>query len=306
MKKWLRLFDQTTDGDGGQAAPPAATPEPAPAPEPSAEPAPDSGPISDFTDLLDDADEFEGEEPAAIPAGEAPAAPAASPSAPAAPVPSPAPPQAAVPAQPAAPATPPAAPVTPAITPEQIAEFRKKALEELEAHYKLPDDEAVALATEPEKVLPRLAARLQMQVMDEVARQLQRDLPLMLQTQQLGRETETKARGQFFGEWPGLAEHEAQVLEVGKMFRAANPQATPEMAIETVGRMTAMALGLDEAVVRRKAESAPSPATAASPVPQPRRPVGVGSAGGAPPPTSSSNIFEQFADDVKRGVDDDF
>lgn len=245
---------------------------------PGGEPPADDSQVDKWADLMrDDEDEGEEEQPAPEPTPEPPA-----------PVAKPQEPQ--VPAEPEQPQEQPVAPATPqeqkpVLTPEQVKEIRGKFEDALAARYQFSDEETLALQTEPEKVLPKLAAKMYADVLDDVNRMLQQTVPVMLQEYSVVTERETKARGEFFSAWPELAAHEQQVLYMGQMYRNMNPTASPQEAIQRIGEMTMAALGL-----RRQAAEEPPPAAPQAPF----RPAAAGRVATPPPPAGK---WDQFLDD---------
>lgn len=238
--KFKLLFPE---GDAAPAAAPApVTPQELSAPVETETPSADSG--IDWADLSADVDDDAGSD-----FGDEPGAPAE----PAAPAPEAQPP--AVVEAPAA-ETPPeviqpeqVAPVTPPVTqtPEQARQAENAYMAQLENLYKFDEETTLTLQTEPEKVLPALAAKLHLDVMKSVLAQVQGMIPEVMQQQTTMSTRETKAKGEFYGSWPELQKYEAQVLEVGKMYRAMNPTASAEEAIQRIGETAMTALGLTRA-----------------------------------------------------------
>ena len=113
--------------------------------------------------------------------------------------------------------------------------------------YTFDEETALKLQTEPEKVLPVLAAKLHMDVMKTVLAQVNGMLPQVMQQQTQVVERNSKAQELFFGQWPELKGYEKQVLEVGRMFRQINPQANTQEAVQKIGETTLAALGLQRA-----------------------------------------------------------
>jgi hypothetical protein len=144
-------------------------------------------------------------------------------------------------------------------TPEQVAEAKAQFQAALERNYQFSEEEALGLQTEPEKVIPRLAAKLHAEILGDVMRQIQQTVPNMIQGVQASNTRETKAKDEFYGAWPELRSHEDKVIAVGKMFREMNPTASPQEAIKQIGRLTMVALGKDVAV-----QNAPPPPAKAS------------------------------------------
>jgi hypothetical protein len=202
-----------------------------------------------------------------------------------------------------APPTQPVAPTPPTETPEQVSarqvaertalEAKTKGLfDELVRQYTLPDDMAARLPTEPEQVLPFLAAKVHQHVMAQVEQMVARELPGRIhQVVEFGRK-ETEAKNAFYSAWPTLnpAEHHEKVMMIGALFRQMNPSATAEEAIQRIGRVVHEALGMPLPVATPKAPpQAPPP-----PAPQPFRPAG-GSGGGRAATAPVGNDFEQMA-----------
>lgn len=185
----------------------------------------------------------------------------------------------------------------PAKTPEQLREeYHSKLVE----HYAINDEDAIALATTPEQVLPRLAANMHVRVMEEVTQHINAAMqmvPQMLEMRMKQAEAEEKAKQDFFGVWPGLTEHYDTIVQNARMARNANPSATRQQVIEMAGMMTALALGLDPAAVRAAQQVQAQPQR--QQVQQAPRPMRPAAPGPAPQgmPQSSGNIFADFADD---------
>lgn len=167
-------------------------------------------------------------------------------------------------------------------TPEQIAaeqaEFARaesernaKVQEDLEKQYQVAEEDVPLLIAEPEKALPKLAAKLHMQVMqnvrNEVQQMMQQSVPAIVQNQQVMAAKNLEAKNAFYKVNADLVEHEATVLQVGAMYRQMNPQATPEKSIKDIGDLVRVSLGLP----------IPSQAPASQTQSAPIRPAGVGS-----------------------------
>lgn len=243
------LMDETQEGGEGSAA--------VPAPQESSAPVEPAAPQdTDWSDMADEGTSYEDFE-AGLESPEAPdEVQSAQPETPAQPVEQ----QAATPEEPVQPeVTAPEQPAQQPLTAEQAQQARQAYMSQLEGLYKFDEDTALRLQTEPENVLPALAARLHVDVLDNVMRQMQGLVPAMLQNVTQTNEREAQARTSFYGRFPELAKHEAEVLKIGQMFRAANPNADPETAIQRIGDMTMYALGLKReapaAVLQQPAQS---------------------------------------------------
>lgn len=182
---------------------------------------------------------------------------------------------------------------------QQEQQAAQKYTEELEKYYALPEDLAARLATEPEKVLPTLAARVHQAVERGMRQYMAQAVPQFLQQYQAVTEANTKAKEAFYGRWPSLKNYEKQVQEVGAMFRQMNPKATPEDAIERIGATVCAAMGITPDAKPGGAPNLPARPTSSA-RPAPARPAGVGSSqAGAQPATENewSQMAEQLLDE---------
>lgn len=163
-------------------------------------------------------------------------------------------------------------------------------------YYKLPDDLAARLATEPEQVLPVLAAKVHQAIAAGLQKTLREQIPGVVQSLNSAQQKNTEAKKAFYTRWPGLEKYETQVLQAGTLFRQMNPKATAEQAIETIGKIVSESLGIPIAPVAGAAPAAPAaPAKAA-----PFQPAATGSGGRGPAP-ASDNEFETIAEDLLVG-----
>lgn len=254
----------------------------------------------------------EGDDVAVVTAPAPAAVPVVDPAAPAAPAVAPvAIPAVATPAPAAAPAAQPAA--SPAAVVPAVAEPAKPVVEVAETpeaktaretaekvadeklfnglvdYYKIPDDMAARLPTEPEMVLPVLAARVHQAVVRSVATMMSQQLPQhigqVIHLQKVDRE----AKEAFYKAWPGLTAYEEQVLQAGAMYRKLNPTASPDVAIKAIGKIVSDSLGFTVA-------SAPAASAAAAVAAAPAVFAPAGSSGArSAAPATTENEFERMA-----------
>lgn len=255
---------------------------------------------ADFAEDNDDGvSSVEGEFEVLGEAGETPAAPEpeVSPEPEAAPV---EPPPAAPEPQPVAPEPTPE-PVAPAPEPQpqpttqplDYKEWRTQQLGALEKRYALDEDAARALLTEPETVLPKLAAAVHMEVTENVLRQVQQLVPGMIQQVTRSTEVESQAETAFYEVNQDLkGVDRAKILQIGAMFRQVNPNANAEQAIKTIGNMVRTALGLPAASIPGQGAAV----AAATPTPQPFTPVRGGGSGAAARAPVQSNPWAELID----------
>lgn len=140
-------------------------------------------------------------------------------------------------------------------TREQIAKMRSDYQDELTKFYTLSPEDAERFQTEPETVLPVLAAKVHLDVLDAVMAQLPQRVGALIQQTTAAERREAEAEREFFAPFPDLQPYKAQVLQVGRMFRAANPKATKEEAIQMIGSIVRQSLGLPAP------NAAPAPST---------------------------------------------
>lgn len=219
------------------------------------------------------------------------AAPAATPPA-TPPVVPPAPPAAEIPPQPAAQPT----PAQPGQPPADYQAWRQTRETELASTlYAINDADAQALLTEPETVLPRMAARMHMEVMESTMRALQSVLPQAIQGYTQHEQANTQAKQFFSGVNPDLANpaYEPYILQFGEVYRKVNPSAGPEEAARAIGSLVRSALGIAAPQQGVSAPPAMQVSQPAAPVPfTPARGSGTGSA-----PPAPANPFAQLANE---------
>lgn len=220
-----------------------------------------------------------------------------------APVPAPAPAPAPVPTPVSVSPTPAVVPASaPPVSPEAQAasyqEWRNAHLSELEKQYALNEADAVAALTDPEKVLPALAAKVHLSVMENSMRAVQAMLPAMLGQFQQGNDLNTRAKNLFVAENPDLADpqYEGAILQLGQVYRSMNKDATPEIAARAIGSLVRAAFGLTQSV-------APAVASPVQATPGNAGFVPVRGAGGSVRQTVSANPFEQMAEEMLRDPD---
>ena len=141
---------------------------------------------------------------------------------------------------------PPARPIIPPPTAEQIAASRAGELATLEAKYALSAEDSAEMFTDPGSVLPRLLAKMHQQAMADTLASVQAAVPNFVQSNAAATRVESEARNAFFSVNDDLAkpEFEDAILRIGDLYRQVNPRATREVAIQKVGELARVALGL--------------------------------------------------------------
>jgi len=222
-------------------------------------------------------------EPPVTPA--APSSPAAAPT----PVPEATTPQS---APPPLPTSEPASPTS--ATPQEYQGWRDARIGELEKHYTFSEDESAALLTEPELVLPKLAAKVHMEVLENSMRAMQAMVPVMMEQVKAHSEVQVRAKGLFSSINPDLADpsYEPAILQLGAAYRQMNRTAGPEEASRAIGNLVRAALNMQMPQVQQGfQQAAPAPVPSA-----PFAPVRGGGGGNRPP--VSDNVFTQLAEEM--------
>jgi len=181
-----------------------------------------------------------------------------------------------------------------------IAEAKQKALTSLEEQFQLTEDQADALVTDPNTVLPQMLAKMYLDVYTNVMQGMQQQLPQMVHGVVQNSEVQARGKAAFHEAWPQLAkaEYSQTVERIGEAYKQMNPKATREEFIQEVGAQAwvALRLPLDELLAHTQA----APVPIADPkVTTLRTPAAAGSvpAAGKAPVQKQSNAFESLADE---------
>jgi hypothetical protein len=191
----------------------------------------------------------------------------------------------------------PTVPVTPTL---DYGAIEAEQLAQLEKVYGISEEDAQKLQTEPELVLPKLAANMHVAITKSAMAALQSMLPQMLVQHQQMATVEQQARNDFFTANPDLKGHEEAILKVGQMFRAANPTATKDQAVKMIGDMVRMSLGLPLQVQQQQTQqqvSAPATPVQSTPSPAQIMPFTPSRAGGGGAQIQSPTIWDQLISD---------
>lgn len=148
------------------------------------------------------------------------------------------------------------APKPPVEQPKQLTEAEQQAQltqlqGELEGMYGVSKEEADLLMTEPEKVLPKLAAKVHLNIMRQMAdvfRDFQQSLPQVVEQTTKVVETKQKAANDFSARWPGLIdtpEGQQAAVQAAQIVRSRNPKLSLQEVIEQSGRIAYSILGKD-------------------------------------------------------------
>jgi hypothetical protein len=169
----------------------------------------------------------------------------------------------------------------------------------LEQHYAFDDETSAQLLTEPEVVIPKLAAKLHMEVVEHVMRSVQSAVPQWIQGYNNSQSTEQAAETTFYGANPDLQDpaYKGAIIQMGMAYRQLNPSAPAEEAVKVIGNMVRSAMGLGAPMPSAPSGGAASVAQALAPTFTPAR----GGGGGAALTSTSDNpwakLAEEFTDD---------
>ena len=186
------------------------------------------------------------------------------------------------------------------LTPEQQAaqqtafeEWEKGEIEKMSAQYAagLSEDDVASLQTEPEKVLPRLAAQIRMDTMKATISAMGHLMPQLLNANQQSVTLENQARDAFFGANDDLKDVPIdKIVKAGQAYRQLNPDVKdPNEVIEGVGNMV-------RAILKRERKPAPPPPPAQK---KGYKPAGNGSSQVPPAPgqKTDADVWSDLADD---------
>ena len=166
-------------------------------------------------------------------------------------------------------------------------EMRADLLQQIEEKYQFTEEEATQLQMEPAKILPKVAAKMFVDVYEALYFSMINQMPRMINTLSTSNQSNKEAEGTFFGAYPELnkPEYAEQVGRLGKFWREQNKDASPEQAIKGIGD-TAMAwFGLAKAPTEEKPPATPTPVL-------PSVPAAAKSAGAGEPKKEDNAILD--------------
>jgi hypothetical protein len=132
------------------------------------------------------------------------------------------------------------------LTDEQIEEYRNQYIDKMAEQFQISEEDADALRTEPEKVMPRLMAKAMTSALEQMAGVMKNNLPKLvdgqLTQQSKAKEIETK----FYGKYPELNSKKALKVteQMARAYRQANPDADLDETMDNVAFMAWKKLGL--------------------------------------------------------------
>lgn len=203
------------------------------------------------------------------------------------------------------PVVPAAQPAPPSPTPSQeppaqpnvpYTQWRETQVAGLEKFYTFDDETSAQLLSEPEVVLPKLAAKLHMEVVEHVMRSVATAMPRWIEGVQQSQMIETTAENAFYGANPDLKDpaYRNVVLQMGMAYRQMNPSAPAEEAVKVIGNMVRSVMGLTSPAPLSADNVTPAaPQAASAGVFIPAR----GGGGGAVPVQTSNNPWASLAEE---------
>lgn len=183
--------------------------------------------------------------------------------------------------------------------PEVIKAEREKLMTSLEQAYQFSPDEATELAVSPEKVLPRLAARITAQVFDGILQTIGQNLPRMIENYQQSRDVQQSAWDGFAKTYPVLnkPEYYPVISRVSQTIKQLNPDLKGEEAYKHIAIQSAMLLNLDPSSLGGQPPTPAAPVQPPARMHTPANPGGSASGGGAKPePNPFDVILREFED----------
>lgn len=162
-------------------------------------------------------------------------------------------------------------PEMPTLSADDRTKMRNDWVASLQDSYKLSEGQAEKMRLEPEKALPELAANMHASVMESVMQLVSQTLPSAIEQQLNATKVAKSSDEAFFGQWPELnkPEYRGKLVELGKIYRQNNPQATTKIFNRDVGLLGWQSLGLPMEQLMTRGEQKTAVAPAAQPTAQP-------------------------------------
>lgn len=124
------------------------------------------------------------------------------------------------------------------------AKLRDGYISELEQVYQLDEATARDLVVEPEKVIPKLFARMHADMVASVAQGVVQQIPQMIALANRQQQARQEFNREFARAWPQLARKEnlPAIQQTMRTYRQMNPQAPMDQTIRDVGALVSMQL----------------------------------------------------------------
>jgi hypothetical protein len=144
---------------------------------------------------------------------------------------------------------------------------REAAVNEVQNKYLMTEEEKDEFILNPDKILPKLAANLYVDVFESVLGAVNEMLPgRVQQLNGISLEAAQKTE-QFYDAWPDLktVKGQEQIMRIGQVYRSLNRDATSEEFIRDVGTQASVALGIPIPGITALASVEETPAPAFKP-----------------------------------------
>lgn len=189
------------------------------------------------------------------------------------------------------------------------AELEAKAIEALtNTEYALSEEETTLLISEPDKVLPGLAARMHVRMQVQLANQIAQILPGIIQSQIEGAAKVQSLESSFFSQYPELNKpaFRGTVQESLTMIRQVNPNASRDEVMRDGAALAAVRLRTKLGGAQEPAQMPalePMPLQPPQAAPQQTAPFAPAQSGGASEPVvptdpNQGNIWAELANDL--------
>lgn len=127
----------------------------------------------------------------------------------------------------------------------QYEQRRQTRVTELTQTYAIPEDMVESLQLNPEKVFPKLAAELHMQVMESVGKMMDAQMAGVMKSVQKQESDERQKEDAFYEAWPALKEQDRAAIDrMANNYRQLNPSVDQATLIREVGAQAAIAFKL--------------------------------------------------------------
>lgn len=162
-------------------------------------------------------------------------------------------------------------------------------------HYNLSQEQIDEFNAEPQRMIPKLMAKVYLDAVSAAIGQLTTHMPRLVRLVNEQDRANNEKEDMFFSQWPDLKQHRETVLKIGQAYRTQNPTASVEDFVTQVGAMAMVSLKLDPTRHMPTAPAAAQPFVPASQTPQ----------GGTPRPVQTTNVFSQLAEEFEEDLDFD-
>lgn len=158
-----------------------------------------------------------------------------------------------------------------------------------EQHYNLTEDQAEEFDANPSAVMPVLAAKLHMEVLQQSVALIARMIPSIMQNVQTLQTDQNSKEEKFFEQWPELKVHRDEVVRHGSVYVQMNPGASFDEFVRDVGAQVAIAKKVDLSA-RQPIVEAPKVAA--------YKPIASAGGAGATQPDAKPGVFGQLYEDA--------